>query len=113
MNYTASSVKKVLDANKILSIEGGLLCPQDQNWTLDGNTECCRNTQLCPHIGKQTCKQRINISEKNGVKLTILTFYFTISQTNLDGVIDEEDKPLQRLMRNEKYSINPGMFVRI
>jgi len=116
MNYTASSIKKEFDINKVLTMDGGLQCPQDQNWTSDDNTKCYENLHKpCPHKQTQTCKQRVDISD-DGRKLTTLTFLFTISQTNLDGFIDEDDGQLKRLMRflekNEKYSINIGAFVK-
>ena len=79
MRYTASSVKRELQTNADLEVRGGLGCPQDSNWTQNGNTPCLGAPATCLHTQDQTCKQSIEICyRETGCKLSILTFYFTI-----------------------------------
>ena len=115
MNYTASSVKKVLEAHNTLEVRGGLGCPQDTNWTPNGNTPCSGFPASCEHTRSQTCKQTIEISERGtNRKLTILTFKFTISATVYDGFIDVNDQQLCRLIRMTKNAdcpVNTDKFV--
>jgi hypothetical protein len=113
MYYTASSVKKEIETKKALTINGDLQCPQNTGWIQTDGTPCLQVPTACIHTQKHTCKQRIHIYEQ-GIKLAILTFYFTISQSNLDGRIDSHDQQLERLIRHgkisEKYSVDVMQF---
>jgi len=116
MRYTASSVKKELESISILEVHGGLGCPQDPNWTPNGNTSCSGEPASCRHAPKQTCKQTVEVrNHENGCKLCVLTFNFTISTINLDGFIDEYDQQLVRLVRmvkNGNYPMDTLKFVK-
>lgn len=109
MSYTASSVKQELDKLSNLTINGGLQCPQNAAWQGAGNTPCPGALASCGVWQDKKCKQRIHIHTSNGSKLTILTFYFTISSTNHDGFIDEHDQQLNLLLRNQPM-INTQKF---
>jgi hypothetical protein len=114
MNYTASSVKKEIESKKALEVNGELRCPQGSDWIGSGNTSCHYESHMsCPHAKTKSCKQRIHIYEQES-KITILTFYFTISPTNSDGFIDEHDQQLRLLIRrgksSGKYSIDTMQF---
>ena len=113
MNYTASSVKKEIETNAILTVKGDLQCPQSTAWAGTGNTPCSQNPSSCPHTLSQACKQRIRIDEQ-GTNLIILTFNFTISPTDYRGYIDEHDRQLNRLIcygeTSNKFSIDPSRF---
>ena len=118
MNYTASSVKKEIESKKSLTVNGDLQCPQSSDWIESGNTLCDHESHaLCPHAKTQMCKQKIHIYEqgaKQGAPLTILTFYFMVSQENPNGFIDAHDQQLCRLIRrgksSGKYSIDTMQF---
>ena len=100
MRFTASSVKRELEINKVLKVNGGLGCPQEPGWTPNGNTPCSGVPASCCHIQEQTCKQVIEVrSQETESKLGVLIFNFTISTTNHDGFIDADDQQLVRLIR--------------
>ena len=113
MGYTASSVKREIDAKKTLTVNGDLRCPQSTEWLQHDSTPCPQVPESCSHARVQECKQRIHIHEQ-GTKLIILTFRFTISQTNHDGFIDEHDQQLELLIRrgknSETYSLDVAQF---
>ena len=113
MNYTASSVKRELDTKTNLTIRGGLGCPQDSTWTQENNTSCSGVPHQCSCTQAKTlsqkCTQKLYVCDKRGITLVTLKFYFTISQTNLEGFIDEHDLQLCLLIQNQ--SIDTAKFV--
>ena len=108
--YTASSIKKALEANPDLSFDGlqDLNCPlTQQTWVGLKDGDCCGIPEQCREARDQTCKQRVNIFHKNKeVLYTPLFFYFTISATNNDGFIDKDDSILEKLIDRGLIDIN-------
>jgi len=113
MYYTASSIKKALQNNKMLLVEGleDLGCPQKENreWIgWDNAEECFKYLQHCSLASKQDCKQRIHIfyhknyfENKEQYPLAVLKFRFTISRVNNDGFIDKDDTVLGSLIKRD------------
>jgi hypothetical protein len=109
MNYTASSVQKELSMNSDLDIRGEASCPQNTNWLGGDHTSCSQSQHLCDHVQDQSCEQTIFIDDQRGTYLTFLTFIYTISPSDFDGLIDEHDQRLKLLLK-ARASINTGNF---
>jgi hypothetical protein len=114
MSYTADSVKKEIESKKTLTIKGDVGCPQNTGWVQDDGTQCFQSPASCLHTQKRSCKQRIHIHDTGTKKLVILTFKFTVSQTDHRGIIDEHDQQLGLLIKHGqssgKYSIDVMQF---
>lgn len=91
MYYTASSVKRALDAKKNLSAKNHsrIGCPKQKLKQIEF-LECYDNPKKCELAQKHKCKRSLHIDsmDKGRAALAVLFFNFTISETNFDGFID-------------------------
>jgi len=105
--YTASSVIEAIKANPKCSCEEleNVKCPM---------ASCNFSPTDCPHALEHTCHQYAKIYSKHSeyyIHLTNIRFTFTISATNHDGFIREDDAILQMLTRRK--IINNSLLVRV
>jgi hypothetical protein len=76
-----------------------LKCPAD-NLVFDGGQRCY-GIPGCPLAREHSCTRRVHVykgKSKNVAPFIILTFYFTVSDTDNDGFIDSDDVVLRRLI---------------
>jgi len=111
--YTASSVKKALNANRDLKIEGDLGCPLKNIRNLNNherrlsncNAICYGNHKNCAYVPLK-CKQWVYAIAKKGQY--ILTFHFTIDKNSTEGCIEELDTALTTMIK--RGLINPKLL---
>jgi len=105
MYYTASSVKKALDANKNLSADQfSVLGCQSQKPAKQANFLLCQdNPKKCKHASKRLCLRVLHVDNICGRRqlAVVLRFNFTISDGNSDGFIRKDDFALVKLLREK------------
>ena len=112
--YTASSVKRALEnvtAGKGYCFEKleQLGCPTVN----DASRKCCGDYKNCYDAHYKICRQRVHVCRNDNRRFKrILNFYFTVSDTDNDGFIDEKDTLLRWLI-NELSVINESDLVRV
>ena len=74
---------------------------------------CVVSPAHCQRGQTQTCVREVEAlyTHDNHNKLVNLRFFFTVSSTDFDGFIDEDNESLQLLIRRE--IINPRLLQRI
>jgi len=103
MDYTASSVRRELER---LIINRGFhsdnlknaKCPIPSAIFEDGR-KCNMNRKTCEKGHDQECVHRVSIRTKQNALYTTVSFKFTISDTDYDGFIDENDPQIKNLIR--------------
>jgi len=93
--YRASNVLHALNEASIETKGYQFIkCPLDR---------CYINPANCRKAQTQTCAQEVTVlyQHDNHNKAVTLRFYFTISSTDYDGFIDEENEFLQLLIRRK------------
>ncbi|MDR2727544.1 MAG: hypothetical protein LBB56_00295 [Chitinispirillales bacterium] len=105
MRYTAKSVKTALEGIKNEGFRCAgldeLRCPIPGLILDDTGRKCCIAPQNCDDAGQKSCIRMVYVYRGTSAKIApfvILKFYFTISDTNHDGFIEEYDSPLRRLI---------------
>lgn len=105
MHYTASSVKKALDANKNLSTsQFAVIGCQSQKPAKQANFLLCQDSQKKCKRGAKRLRSRFlhvdNVCGKSQL-VVVLRFNFTISGENADGFIRKDDFALAKLLREK------------
>jgi hypothetical protein len=121
MHYTADSVQEEINVKtkNVLTVKGDARCPQSTAWIGHANMPCpsdgsptsCLNVQNEDH----ECKQTVYVyPQGGGAFLAVLTFYFTVSKTDHNGYIDENDLQLKWLIsrgqKSGRYTIDDTQF---
>jgi hypothetical protein len=104
VKYTASSVKKALNANSNLKIEDHLGCPLEKIRNFGNNERrlsncnavCYGNHKNCKYVPLK-CKQLVCVIAKEG--LYLLPFRFTISKDSPEGCIEKHDTALATIIK--------------
>ena len=103
--YRASSVIQALQQSSAETKGNQRVgCPMDI---------CFVNPAQCQKGKTQTCIQEYEVLyvHENRNKLVNLQFYFTVSSTDSDGLINENNRFLQLLIR--RMVINPNLLQRV
>jgi hypothetical protein len=90
--YTASSV---VNAIRESIIRNNCSC-DDLNYIKCPKDRCNINPENCSPGNDHSCPQKINVFDIH-CNLLIIIFLFTISNTNHDGFVDEDDSALSEL----------------
>jgi len=93
--YSASRVLLALKESSVKTKGHEYIkCPLDR---------CYRTPTSCHRAREQTCTQEVTVlyQHENHNKSVNLRFYFTISSTNHDGFIYDNNESLQLLIRRE------------
>jgi hypothetical protein len=107
--YTASSIRTALEnitVGKGYCFENleRLKCPAVGAAHINSvQKKCCGDPKNCYDAHAKTCVQRVHICRNDNRRFKrILNFYFTVSEDNNDGFIDEKDIILKWLIYDIK-----------
>jgi hypothetical protein len=102
--YTASSVKKALEN---MTPDAGfyvkqpeldrLICPIWGEYPYGAQNKCVGRNVGCPNRNYFGCKRRVGVYLNSGFSYDMY-FFFTVSDDNRDGFIDEDNKTLRWLI---------------
>jgi hypothetical protein len=97
--YRASSVIAALEASPDIEFDSPVpVCPKPFSAT------CKKDTGHCTTGEKRNCPQKLTLFHHGCLRH--LYFWFTVSPTDPDGVIDEQDSQLSMLLDGKAISIS-------
>jgi hypothetical protein len=95
--YRASSVITALKTSPDIEFDSPApVCPKPHSLT------CTKDIEHCTTGKMQNCKQKLTLFHHGCLRH--LYFWFTVSLTDLDGVIDEQDGQLSILLTGKAIS---------